>query len=63
MGGKRRFKVEAGKKDEKEKDKHSSLISVLPILAGKKAPLNPDEQFTKDDTERNNVEGIDESMI
>jgi hypothetical protein len=49
--------------DEKEEKEHSPLISVLPKLAGKKSPSKPDEQSTQDDTERNNIEGINEAMI
>jgi Zn-dependent M16 (insulinase) family peptidase len=51
------------KMDEKNEEEHSPLISVLPKLAGEKSPSKPDEQFTQDDTERNNIEGIDEAMI
>jgi hypothetical protein len=49
--------------DEIDDEEHSPLISVLPKLAGKKSQLKPDEHSTKDDTERNNIEGIDEAMI
>ena len=49
--------------DEKEEEEHSPLILVLPKLAGKKSPSKPDEQSTQDNTETNNIEGIDETMI
>ena len=51
------------KMDEKEEEEHSPLILVLPKLAGEKSQLKPDEQSTQDDTERNNIEGIDEAMF
>jgi len=63
MVGKRRFEEEAGKMDEQEEEEHSPLISVLPKLAGEKSPKKPDEQSTQDNTERNNIEGINEAMI
>ena len=63
MGEKRRFEEEIGKMNEKEEEEHSPLILVLPKLAGKKSQLKPDEQSTQDDTERKNIEGIDEAMI
>ena len=51
------------KMDEKEEEEHSPLISVMPKLAGEKSPSKPIEQSTKDETERNNIEGIDEAMM
>ena len=51
------------KMDEKEEEEHSPLISVLPKLAGEKSPSKPVEQSTKDETERNNIEGINEEML
>ena len=49
--------------DEKEEEEHSPLISVMPKLAGEKSPLKPVEQSAKDETERNNIEGIDEALM
>jgi hypothetical protein len=49
--------------DEMEEEDHSPLILVLPKLGGEKSPSKPDEQFTQDSTEKNNIEGIDEAMI
>jgi len=63
MEGMRRFEEEAGKMDEKEEEENSPLVSVLPKLAGEKSPLKPDEQSTHDDTERSNIEGINEALI
>ena len=51
------------KMDEKDEEEHSPLISALPKLACKKSPSKPDEQSTQDDTERNNIERINEEMI
>ena len=51
------------KMDEKEEEEHSPLISVMPKLAGEKSPSKPIEQSTKDETERNNIEGINEEMM
>ena len=51
------------KMDEKEEEEHSPLISVMPKLAGEKSPSKPLEQSTKDVTERNNIEGINEEMM
>ena len=51
------------KMDEKEEEEHSPLILVMPKLAGEKSPSKPIEQPTKDETERNNIEGIDEEMM
>ena len=48
--------------DKKEEEERSPIISVLPKLAGKKSS-KPDKQSTQDDTERNNIEGINEAMI
>ena len=48
--------------DKKEDDECSPLISVLPKLAVKKS-AKPDKQSTQDDTESNNIEGINEAMI
>ena len=49
--------------DEMEEEEHSPLILVMPKLASKKSPSKPVEQSTKDETERNNIEGIDEEMM
>ena len=51
------------KMDEKEEEEHSPLISVMPKLAGEKSPSKPFEQPTKGETERNNIEGINEAMM
>ena len=51
------------KMDEKEEEEHSPLISVMPKLAGEKSPSKLVEQSTQDETERNNIEGINEAMI
>jgi hypothetical protein len=51
------------KKLETEEEEHTTLISVLPKLAGEKSLSKPDEQSTQDDSERNNNEGINEAMI
>ena len=45
-----------------DEEEHSSLISVIPKLAGEKSPSKPVEQCTQDETERNNIEGIHEAM-
>ena len=49
--------------DQKEEKQHSPLILVLPKFAGEKSPSKPAEQSTQDETERNNIEGINEAMI
>ncbi len=49
--------------DEKEEEEHSPLISVMPKAAGEKSPSKPVEQSTQDETERNNIEVINESMM
>ena len=51
------------KMDEKEEEEHSPLILVMPKVAGEKSPSKPIEQSTKDETERNNIEGINEEMM
>ena len=51
------------KMDEKEEEEHSPLISVMPNLAGEKSSSKPVEQSTQDETERNNIEGINEAMM
>jgi hypothetical protein len=51
------------KKLKTEEEEHTTLISVLPKLAGEKSLSKPDEQSTQDDSERNNNEGINEAMI
>jgi hypothetical protein len=51
------------KKLKTEEEEHTTLISVLPKLAGEKSLSKPDEQSTQDDSERNNIEGINEAMI
>jgi hypothetical protein len=51
------------KKLETDEEEHTTLISVLPKLAGEKSLSKPDEQSTQDDSERNNIEGINEAMI
>ena len=48
---------------EKEKEERPSLILALSKLAGKKSPSKPDVQSTQDNTERNNIEGMNEIMI
>jgi hypothetical protein len=49
--------------DEKEEEEYSPLISVMPKSAGEKSPSKPVEQSTQDETERNNIEGIDEARM
>jgi hypothetical protein len=63
MGSKRKFEEESEKMDEKEEEKHSPLILVMPKLAGEKLPSMPVEQTTQDKRERNSIEGIDEGMM
>ena len=48
--------------DKKEEEECPPLISVLPKLAGNNSS-KPDKQSTQDDTERNNIEGINEAII
>ena len=59
----RKSMEKSGWKGGKEDEEHSPLISVMPKLAGEKSPSKPIEQSTKDETERNNIEGIDEEMM
>ncbi len=49
--------------DEKEEEEHAPLISVMPKLEVEKSPLKPVDQSAKDETGRNNIEGIDEAMM
>ena len=51
------------KMDEKEEEEHAPLISVMPKLEAEKSPLKPVAQSAKEETGKNNIEGIDEAMI
>ena len=62
-GRKDKIWEKAGKMDEKEEEEHSPLILVMPKLAGEKSPSKPVQQSTQDETERNNIEGINEAMM
>ncbi len=51
------------KMDEKEEGEHSVLILVMPKLSGDKSPSKPVKQSTQDETERINIDGINEAMM